>query len=86
VPLVREVGWIDSTYTSDNLEILDVGNFILTIQSRIDYPDIGITRTSPVVRVPFALSINVADTVPKMLSDELQYAISRSSVFFLLAL
>jgi len=74
VPLIREEGWTDSTYTLENLEILDVGNFTFTIQSRIDYLDIGITRTSAVVRVPFSLSINVADTEPKMLSDELQYA------------
>lgn len=73
-PLVREVGLTDTTYTLDNLEILDVGNFILTIQSRIDYFDIGITRSSPVVRVPFTLSIDVANTTPKMLNSELQYA------------
>lgn len=74
VPLIREVGWTDNTYTLENLEILDVGNFTFTVQSRVDYLDIGITRTSPVVRVPFALSINVADKEPKMLSNELQYA------------
>jgi len=74
VPLIRELGWSGSTYTLENLDILNVGNFIFAIQSRIDYSDIGVTRTSPEVRTPFTLSINVADTAPKMLSDELQYA------------
>jgi len=74
MPIIREINWNNTTYTLDNLEILDIGNFTLTIQSRIDYPDIGITRTSPVVRVPFALSADVADTKPKILSNELQYA------------
>ena len=74
VPLVSVVGWTDTTYTLENLEILDVGNLTLTIQSRIDYLDIGITRTSPVVRTPFTISIDVVDKAPKILSKELQYA------------
>jgi len=74
VPLIREVGWSGSTYTLENLEILDIGKFIFAIQSRIDHSDIGVTRTSPEVRVSFALSTDVADTTPRMLSDELQYA------------
>lgn len=73
-PLLRETGLTGTRYTLDNLRILDVGNFLLTIQARTEYEDVGVTRTSPRVRVPFSLSVNIADTAPTILTDELQYA------------
>ena len=73
-PLFRETGVTGTRYALDNLRILDVGNFVLTLQARTEYEDVGVTRTSPRVRVPFSLSVNIADTAPTILTDELQYA------------
>lgn len=73
-PLMRETGLTGTQYTLNNLSILDVGNFILVVQARTEYEDVGVTRTSSPVRVPFSLSVNIADTAPKILTDELQYA------------
>ncbi len=74
LPLLRETGLSGTRYTLNNLRILDVGNFILAIQARTEYEDVGVTRKSPMVRVPFSLSVNIADTAPTILTDELQYA------------
>lgn len=73
-PLLKETGLTGTRYTLNNLRILDVGNFVLTLQARTEYEDVGVTRTSPKVRVPFSLSVNIADTAPTILTDELQYA------------
>ncbi len=73
-PILRESGITGTSYTLRNLKILDVGNFIFSIQARKDYEDVGVTRTSSRLRVPFSLSVNIADTAPTILTDELQYA------------
>jgi hypothetical protein len=73
-PILRESGITGTRYTLSNLRILDVGNFILSIRSRKEYEDVGITRSSSTLRVPFSLSVNIADTAPTILTDELQYA------------
>lgn len=73
-PLLRETGVTGTRFALNNLRILDVGNFVFTIQARTEYEDVGVTRTSPGVRVPFSLSVNIADTAPTILTDELQYA------------
>lgn len=73
-PLLRENGLTDGRFVLSNLSILDVGNFVLSIRPRSEYPDLGITRTGPETRVPFALTLNIADEAPTILTDELQYA------------
>ncbi len=73
-PLLRETGLTGTRYALENLRILDVGNFVLAIRARTEYQDVGVTRRSSEVRVPFSLSVNIADTAPTILTDELQYA------------
>ncbi|MCK5737415.1 MAG: hypothetical protein KAH21_13105, partial [Spirochaetaceae bacterium] len=73
-PILRESGIRGTRYTLNNLKILDVGRFVLSIQARSEYEDVGISRTSPQLRVPFSLSVNIADKAPAILTDELQYA------------
>jgi hypothetical protein len=73
-PFWREENVRGGSYTLDNLRILDVGSFVLTVQARKEYGEISEVRTSPVVRVPFTLSVNIASEAPRILTDELQYA------------
>ncbi len=73
-PILRKTGITGTRYALNNLRILDVGNFILSIRARSEYEDVGVTRSSPRLRVPFSLSVNIADTAPTILTDELQYA------------
>jgi len=73
-PILRESGITGTRYTLNNLKILDVGDFVFTIQARSEYRDVGVTRSSSVLKVPFSLSVNIADTAPTILTDELQYA------------
>jgi hypothetical protein len=73
-PLLQENGLTGGRFVLSNLSILDVGNFVLSIRSRSEYRDVGITRTGPETRVPFTLTLNIADEAPTILTDELQYA------------
>ncbi|MDF1566456.1 MAG: hypothetical protein P1P77_00395 [Spirochaetaceae bacterium] len=73
-PLLQENGLTDGRFVLSNLSILDVGSFIVSIQARSEYRDVGITRTAPETRVPFTLTLNIADEAPTILTDELQYA------------
>ena len=73
-PLLQETGLTDTTYVLDNLRILDVGNFRVTLQARTVYDDVGMTRTSPVAETPFSLSVNIGSEAPTILTDKLQYS------------
>lgn len=73
-PILRKNGHIGTRYTLENLRILDEGNFILSIQARSEYAEVGVSRSSTETRVPFSLSVNIADTAPTILTNELQYA------------
>ena len=72
-PLLRETGLRGSRYQLDDLGILDVGDFVLELTARTEYPDLGTSRSSPAARVRFSLSLNISDEAPRILTDELQY-------------
>lgn len=72
-PLLRETGLRGSRYQLDDLGILDVGDFVLELTARNEYPDLGTSRSSPAARVRFSLSLNISDEAPRILTDELQY-------------
>jgi len=62
-----------TSFILDDLTILDVGSFVLTMQTHFAAEGVNPIRMSPVSRVPFSLSIDIAEEAPQILTEELQY-------------
>jgi len=73
VPFWNESNHQGTSFILDDLSILDVGSFVLTIQAHFTTEGANLIRKSPVSRVPFSLSIDMAEEAPKILTEELQY-------------
>jgi len=73
LPLFREEKLTTTQYTFNKLEELDVGSFRIEIQA-VREKEGDVLQQSPVVTVPFELTLPEITELPEILSPELQYA------------
>jgi hypothetical protein len=74
VPVLRENGLKETQYTLNDLRMLDIGEFTLTVQAGYEYVESGITGKSLKTKSNFNISLDISPEKPEILTDEIQYA------------
>lgn len=72
--IFSRLGYGENSYVFGDLSLLDVGQFIFTIEGVKEYSDLGIVRTSPLASIPFTITLKEIETAPVILSPDVQYA------------